>query len=124
MLFKDYYFIEKITLNQLYKDNMPDNDEIIWDYGLRNFDIPLNIEEREIKNLLNFKGDKIIKAFDMAEILSKNIVDDLRKELKNKESPIIVVDENVVIDGYHRSIAWFKNGNDKIKVVDLSKIEN
>ena len=101
-----------ICLNDLYKGNFPDHDELFWNFvSESDLNIPFHIQKmspQQIKFTLlsHYQVETIDELLDMLED------DEDRKELISKysndpnlEDQIIVVHNGVIIDGNHRALA-------------------
>ena len=110
-----------ITLSDLYRNDYPDDNELIWEYVSRyEFDktkfkiIEINVNEyfkpyeKEMSNI-NSNQKKIIKQYI--------------KNIDNILNTIIVVNsyEKRVVDGYHRLAAFALSNINIIHALDLSE---
>jgi len=100
---------QTVTLNQIYKNNRPDHNERIWDYGTGIWDTPFEIGTIGPRKLDLFVCEQYGVEFiedlfgrlseEQHEIVDKYIND---PDLSNS---IIVLDNGYIVDGNHRAIA-------------------
>lgn len=100
---------ETITLTDLYKQERPDDNEQIWDYGTMIWDTPYKIKKitpRELDfNLCHqYDVEGIEDLFDKMEPEQHDIVDNYIND-PNLSNYIIVMDNGHIVDGNHRAIA-------------------
>jgi hypothetical protein len=100
---------ETITLTDLYKQEKPDDNEQIWDYGTMIWDTPFEIKKitpRELDfNLAHqYDVEGIEDLFDRMEPEQHDIVNAYIKD-PNLSNYIIVLDNGHIVDGNHRAIA-------------------
>lgn len=105
----DAVFEDTITLNQLYKNNKPDDNETIWDYGTMIWDNDYEvgtINPRQLEMFLcdQYNVEGIDDLFDRMEPEQHDIVDNYIKD-PNLSNQIIVLDNGFIVDGNHRAIA-------------------
>lgn len=128
MNFKEFYIFENYTIGDkiTIRDIMGNitADEQITEYGAKNFDIPLTIIEKPTKELTSFGGNDLLNIFNKhAKSYQKKYVRDFIKQIKDgKDVKPIIVDENKVVDGNHRAIAYLLSNIDKIKAIDLQEL--
>lgn len=120
-----------ISLNDLYKGDFPDDDELFWNFVSKSdLDMQFHIQKmspQQIKFTLlsHYQVETIDELLDMLND------DEDRKELISKyssdpnlENEIIVVHDGVIIDGNHRALAAAMSKK-SIHFIDLSEdVEN
>jgi hypothetical protein len=115
---------QKLTLGQLY-DDLPDHDEMIWNYvGHNDFDIPFTVETispRKLSMYLlsQYHAEHIDDITDMLEPEQQEIVDNYVND-PNLSKKIIVMANGKIIDGHHRALAAVIS-NRPIKYVDVAE---
>lgn len=119
-------FEDTITLNQLYKNGKPDDNETIWDYGTMIWDNEYEIGLMPAYKLDMFLCDQYDVEFleDLFERMSEEqheIVDNYIKD-PNLSNQIIVLDNGYIVDGNHRAIAAALTKR-PIKYIDISDEE-
>ena len=117
--------IETITLNQLLDGEFDERELLAQFVGYVDLDKPLPIKEfsnEELKKLTNGETS-IINAFKTATKDSKKLVNHYIKKLKNlnKYDKIIIVYDNRIIDGFHRTMAALLS-NIGLPYVDLADL--
>jgi len=118
---------QTITLNQIYKNNKPDHDETIWDYGTMIWDNPYEIEIISPRTLDMYLCEQYNVEFledlfermkpEQHEIIDKYIND------PNLSNRIIVMDNGYIVDGNHRAIAAALTKR-PIKYIDIGEEED
>ncbi len=123
----DKVFEDKITLSDIYKNNYPDHDEVIWNYvGDSDFDIPFTIQTIN-PNKLNiyltsqYSIEHIEELFDMMDEDQKETVEHYEND-PTLSDQIIVMSDGRIIDGNHRALAAVLS-NRPIKYIDVSEEE-
>lgn len=115
---------QKITLNDLY-DDLPDHNEMIWNYVSHNdFDIPFTVEtinphRLSMYLLSQYHAEHIDDIVDMLDDDQKEIVDDYINS-PNLSNQIIVMSNGKIIDGHHRALAAALK-NKSIKYIDVAE---
>lgn len=117
---------QTITLNQIYKNNKPDNDERIWDYGTGIWDTPFEVGTIGPRKLDLFLCEQYGVEFieDLFGRLSEEqheIVDEYIND-PNLSNRIIVLDNGYIVDGNHRAIAAALTKR-PIKYIDIGEEE-
>ena len=108
----------------IYDGDLPDRDEMIWDYiGNNEFDIPLMVEimpkhKLMITLLSQYRAEHIDEIYDLLEPDQEEIVDHYKSD-PNLSNSIIIVADGKIIDGNHRALAAALT-NRSIKYVDLN----
>lgn len=111
---------EYITLKELYGNEYPDNDELIWEFVSR-----LEFDKTKFK-IIQIDVDEYFKEYEneMSNIgyEQKKIIKYYKKNINTILDTVIVVNnfEKQIIDGYHRLAAFYFSGVKKIKALDLS----
>jgi hypothetical protein len=124
MKISELFESEKMTLSMIYDGDLPDRDEIIWDYiGNNEFDIPLMVEvmpkhKLMITLLSQYRAEHIDEIYDLLEPDQEEIVDHYKSD-PNLSNSIIIVADGKIIDGNHRALAAALT-NRSIKYVDLN----
>lgn len=120
---------DKTTLNKIYDGEIPDDNEIIWDFvGLDDFDKPLSIIEIspvEIWNSL-YDDELTIKEIynENATKAQKRLVSGFRKMLKKgKIFDPIVISGDTLVDGFHRIAALALEGVESALAVNLEELD-
>ena len=115
------------TLSDIYKNNYPDHDEVIWNYvGDSDFDIPFTIQTIN-PNKLNiyltsqYSIEHIEELFDMMDEDQKETVEHYEND-PTLSDQIIVMSDGRIIDGNHRALAAVLS-NRPIKYIDVSEEE-
>lgn len=119
-------FEDTITLNQLYKNGKPDDNETIWDYGTMIWDNEYEIQTIGAHKLDMYLCHQYDVEFleDLFERMSEEqheIVDNYIKD-PNLSNQIIVLDNGYIVDGNHRAIAAALTKR-PIKYIDISDEE-
>lgn len=114
------------TLNQIYQNEKPDDNEQIWDYGTMIWDQPLEIKKitaRELDfNLCHqYDVEGIEDLFDRMEPEQHDIVNNYIND-PNLSNYIIVLDNGHIVDGNHRAIAAALTGK-PLRYVDIGDEE-
>ena len=117
---------QTVTLNQIYKNNRPDHNERIWDYGTGIWDTPFEVGTIGPRKLDLFVCEQYGVEFiedlfgrlseEQHEIVDKYIND---PDLSNS---IIVLDNGYIVDGNHRAIAAALTKK-PIKYIDIGEEE-
>ena len=108
----------------IYGDDLPDRDEMIWDYiGSNEFDTPLIVEvmpkhKLMITLLSQYRAEHIDEIYDLLAPDQEEIVDHYKAD-PNLSNSIIIVADGKIIDGNHRALAAALT-NRSIKYVDLN----
>ena len=124
MKISELFESETSTLNMIYGGNIPDRDEMIWDYTSKNeFDIPLMVEvmpkhKLMIALLSQYRAEHIDEIYDLLKPDQEEIVDYYKSD-SNLSNSIIIVADGKIIDGNHRALAAALT-NQSIKYVDLN----
>jgi hypothetical protein len=124
MKISELFESEKMTLSMIYDGDLPDRDEMIWDYiGNNEFDIPLMVEimpkhKLMITLLSQYRAEHIDEIYDLLEPDQEEIVDHYKSD-PNLSNSIIIVADGKIIDGNHRALAAALT-NRSIKYVDLN----
>jgi len=127
MRYKEFITENKVSLNDLYKGNFPDRNEMFWDYVRPSeFDELLSIKpmpKHLVKIMLQdqYRVEHIDEILDMmdedqVEILEKYMND---PNLSNK---VIVILGDRIIDGNHRALAAAMK-NVPINYINLADLE-
>lgn len=116
----------KVTLNQIYKDNKPDDNELIWDYGTMLWDKPFEVQQIDWHSLDNmlcsqYNSSSVEELFYRLGQKQKNVVRQLVKD-PNLSNETIVVDDGYIVDGNHRALAAVFSKR-PIKYVDIGEEE-
>lgn len=117
--------VQEISLNDVYDGNMPDRDELIWNFvGLSDFDIPFTvrtIRPYELDEILcdNYGVDDVEQLFKKMQPNQEAIVRDYEND-PNLSQQIIVMSGNRIIDGNHRALAAVLS-NRPIKYIDVAE---
>ena len=124
MKISELFESEKMTLNMIYDGDLPDRDEMIWDYiGNNEFDTPLNVEvipkhKLMITLLSQYRAEHIDEIYDLLTPDQEEIVDHYKSD-PNLSNSVIIVSDGKIIDGNHRALAAALT-NRSIKYVDLN----
>lgn len=117
----------KTTLKDYYKNNYPHQDELIWDFvGPMDYDDTLfdivDIDPRVIYK--EYNGGEIKKTLRYANKDQKDLIKYYTDHIDEAKNGLLVIDSEgkILIDGYHRLIAFILNKVDSVKAIDLSKI--
>ena len=108
----------------IYDGDLPDRDEMIWDYiGNNEFDTPLNVEvipkhKLMITLLSQYRAEHIDEIYDLLTPDQEEIVDHYKSD-PNLSNSVIIVSDGKIIDGNHRALAAALT-NRSIKYVDLN----
>lgn len=100
---------QTITLNDLYKQEKPDDNEQIWNYGTMIWDTPYEVNKitpRELDWQLchQYDVEDVEDLFDRMSEEQHDIVNSYIND-PNLSNYIIVTDNGHIVDGNHRSIA-------------------
>ncbi len=101
---------QKVTLNQIYGNELPDRNEMIWDHvPPKDFDLPFEVQTimpNKLDMLLRsqYGVDHIDELFDLMKPNQKQVVKSYRKD-PNLSKSIIVIGNNLILDGNHRALA-------------------
>lgn len=101
---------DKVTLSQLYDGELPEHNEMIWNFiGSNDLDIPFEVQtinpnKLDIYLRSQYRVEHLDELFDMMDPEQKEIVDHYIKD-PNLSNQIIVMHDGNVIDGHHRAIA-------------------
>lgn len=114
-----------ITLSDLYINDYPDDDELIWNYvGRGDFDIPFTIKtirpvalDQILTNQYNV--EHIDDLFDKMEPEQEDIVQDYKDDPKLSDR-IIVLSSDRIVDGNHKALAAVL-ANKPIKYIDIAE---
>ena len=118
----------KITLNQLYHQEYPDDNEIIWNFvGSGDFDIPFEIktispDKLEILLRSRYKVKHIDDLFGMMNKQQKRIIKNYEKDPLLSQQ-LIICSGGIIIDGNHRALAAVLT-NRSIKYIDVAESES
>jgi hypothetical protein len=105
---------DTITLNTLYDEGYPDENEMIWNFvGLKDFNIPFKIKTITLDELKTKK-----ELYSPMNADNKKVVE-LYKKSKNLSNEIIVMSDGMIIDGHHRAKAALLT-KQPIKYIDIS----
>lgn len=117
---------QTITLSDLYKNNFPDDDELIWQYiGARDLVVPFEIKTlrpQSLKQMLELQyGIDELDSVDDVKLAPGNEAL-MKKYMKdpNLSNQIIVVAQDKILDGNHRALAAALTDR-PIKCVDVSE---
>ncbi len=115
----------KLTLDQLYDGDWPDEHEQIWQYVGQNafLDRVFTVRTANPIELANFRHGtySLLETYKkFAESEQKELVAYYRKHFP-KDTIIVVDGEGRVVDGQHRVIAAALNKRKKIQVIDISE---
>jgi hypothetical protein len=113
-------FGEYITLKELYGNEYPDDDELIWEFVSKfEFD---KTKFKIIEIDVNEYFEKYVDEMTKISSEQKKIIKNYTKNINTILDTVIVVNsfEKLIIDGYHRLAAFHFSGIKKIKALDLS----
>jgi hypothetical protein len=115
-----------ITLNDLYANGRPDDNERIWDYGTMIWDDPYEIKQISPNELAGFLRqqydvDELDELFDKMSKGQARIVKRYAKD-PNLSNNIIVIDDGYIVDGNHRAIAAALSGK-PLRYIDIQDSE-
>ena len=120
---------EKITLDQLYSGDFPDQHERIWDYvGKSDFDIPFTVETigpQILEYILcsTYNVEDVDELFDKMTSSQEEIISDYQHD-PNLSKHIIVMSQDRIVDGNHRAVAAVLSKR-PIKYIDVTeKVED
>lgn len=125
-LIKENISNNKVLIKDLYPEGFPDDDEIFWDYvsgsDLKQQFTVQTIQPREIESLFfrQYERDNIKDILKMLSSKQKSIVNHYRKDNNLKDTIIIIVRGQCVVDGNHRALAALLN-NVPIQAIDLAE---
>ena len=97
-----------ITLNEIYGDGLPDDDELFWNFISNNdLDTSFTIKEISPKDLHNkilytYQVDSIEVVMSLLTKSQKRIISHYRKHINDKP---IIISGDIIIDGHHRALA-------------------
>lgn len=117
---------QKTTLDNIYKNNLPDQDELLWQFiGTGDLNKKLEIKRlipQVLKNMLEiqYHVDDVEDILDMLEPEQLEIVNDYKNT--NLNDSVIVVYDGKIVDGNHRALASALS-NKPIHYVDLSELD-
>lgn len=120
----EFLLENKITLNDLYKGDLPDRDEIFWDeVSSGDLNRPLTVQtlqkhKLQIMLLSQYRAEHVDDLIDLLDDEQKEIIEQYIKD-PNLSNKIIVVSGDRIIDGNHRALAAAIK-NVPINYVDLS----
>jgi hypothetical protein len=115
-----------ITLNEVYGDNLPDDEELIWNFvGSGDFDTEFqirNVNPVEWYKTPDPNGQTPEEIFtNYATNQQKKLVKYNRKIVnKLNATRYIVVANDLLVDGWHRMVAFALEGMTEARAVDLS----
>ena len=128
MRYKEFITENKVSLNDLYKGNFPDRNEMFWDYARSSeFDELLTIKpmpKHLVKIMLQdqYRVEHIEEILDMMDQDQKETLEQYMSD-PNLSNKVIVIAGDKIIDGNHRALAAAIK-NMPINYVDLSDLEN
>lgn len=102
--------VQEVTLNDLYHDNYPDQDELLWNFvGKNDFDIsftvrkinPLDLEEIIIDN---YGVDELKDLFKKMQPEQKRLISGYKND-SSLSNQVIVMSGRRILDGHHRALA-------------------
>ena len=117
--------VQEVTLNDLYHDNYPDRDELIWNFvGKNDFDIPFTVRKinpLDLEELIidNYGVDDIQDLFKKMQPDQEEIISDYQNDPALSQHTIILSGRRIV-DGNHRALAAVL-ANKPIKFIDVSE---
>lgn len=115
------------TLNQIYKNEFPDRDELFWEYAtLSDFTQPLTVEKMapyklEIILKSEYRVEHIDELFDLMSREQRQVVKQYMKQNLSHEA--IVLADGRIIDGNHRALAAVLS-KQTINAVSLDELED
>jgi len=124
MRFSELLKEEITTLNNIYRDDLPDDREMIWNFVNRDdFNTPLEIGVMPKYKLLitllsQYRVEHVDDITDMLDTEQKEIVEMYENDPNLSTSVIVVVDGKIV-DGNHRALAAALT-NQSIRYVELT----
>lgn len=110
-----------ITLKELYDNEYPDDNELIWEFVSKfEFD---KTKFKVIEINVNEYFKKYVDEMENISSEQKNIIKYYAKNINSILDTVIVVNsvDKLIIDGYHRLAAYYFSGIEKIKALDLSE---
>lgn len=116
-----------MTLNDYYDGEFPASNEMIWNFvDEQEFDFPIPVENITYQEILNiFKKQYQINTIpELMKKLTKSqkdIVEHYRKS-RDLRNAVIVICNNIVVDGNHRALAAIFERTD-IRKIQLENIE-
>lgn len=127
MRVKEFIIENKVTLNNLYKGNFPDRDEIFWDeVRPQEFDIPLEVKVLPKHKLaIMLRSQYSVEHLDeLLDMMDEDQQDILQRYMNdpNLSNKIILLSGDRIIDGNHRALAAAMKGV-PINYVDLADLD-
>lgn len=113
------------TLNDLYQDNYPGQDELIWNFvGKRDFNIPFTVRKinsLDLEELLidNYGVGDVQDLFKKMQPEQERIISDYQTDPALSQQ-IIVLSGRRILDGNHRALAAVL-ANKSIRYIDVSE---
>ena len=116
-LFESY---NKIKLSDLFNE-YPHQQELIWEFVTpEEFENELfDITYCDVKSIFEEWGIK--DMYEESEEIQTDLINQYRQDIEETKKSIIIIDSDskILIDGYHRIVALYLEGVDKIQCVDL-----
>jgi len=110
----------KINLSDLYSE-YPHQKELIWEFVTEDeFENELfDITNCDIKSI--FEDWRIKDMYGESDHIQTDLIKHYRNDIEETKKSIIIIDSDskILIDGYHRIVALYLEGVDKIQCVDL-----
>lgn len=117
--------VKETTLNDLYHDNYPDQDELIWNFiGTNDFDVPFTIRKinpLDLEELItdNYSVNDVQDLFKKMQPEQETIISDYQND-PSLSQQIIVLSGRRILDGHHRALAAVL-ANKPINYIDVSE---
>jgi hypothetical protein len=110
----------KIKLSDLYNEH-PHQDELIWEFVTEDEFDSKHFETSVCNPQIIFEQWGIKDMYEEADEVQTELIDNYRNNIAEIKESIIIIDSdsNILIDGYHRIVALYLEGVDKIQCVDL-----
>lgn len=117
--------VQEVTLNDLYHDNYPDRDELIWNFvGKNDFDIPFTVRKinpLDLEELIldNYGVDDLQDLFKKMQPEQETLITDYQND-PSLSNQVIVMSGRRILDGHHRALAAVLSKK-PIKFIDVSE---
>lgn len=111
-------FQNSITLSELYKDEYPHKDELLWEYvNESDMDVRFGIISINPAEYFRYIKDQYEEAEEIDTDTIQYYKDNPDKALSK---PVVVFSpDTILIDGYHRIVALYELGITEIEAVDI-----